>query len=134
MITRLVILIVSKQRNISILSYGLCAMDVKQRIDKLRMDKGWTLSKLATEIGVSDTTVYAWFNEQNYQPSRKTIEEICDVFEITLAEFYSEIDLDKATAQEVVLLEAFRAVPDEQKAQVIEIVKSFQRNNLRNGE
>ena len=38
-------------------------MDVKQRIDELRIKRGWTLSKLATEIGVSDTTVYAWFNE-----------------------------------------------------------------------
>lgn len=102
-------------------------MDVKQRIDALRLERGWTLSKLATEIGVSDTTVYAWFNEQNYQPSRKTIEEICEVFGITLAEFYAGIDLDKATAQEVVLLEAFRAVPEAQREQVISIVKSFRK-------
>lgn len=102
-------------------------MDIKDRIDKLRMDRGWTLNRLATEIGVADTTVYSWFNEQNYQPSRKTIEEVCEVFGITLAEFYSEIDFDKVTAKEAVLLEAFRAVPDEQKEQVIEIVKSFKK-------
>ena len=102
-------------------------LDVKQRIDSLRIKKGWTLSKLATEIGVSDTTVYSWFNEQNYQPSRKTIEEVCEVFEITLAEFYSEIDMDRVSAKEIVLLETFRAVPEEQKNQVIEIVKSFVR-------
>ena len=29
-------------------------MDVKDRIDKLRMSRGWTLNKLAMEIGVSD--------------------------------------------------------------------------------
>lgn len=102
-------------------------MDVKERIDRLRIKKGWTLSRLATEIGVSDTTVYAWFNEQNYQPSRKTVEEVCEVFGITQAEFYSGIDLDEITAKEVVLLEAFRSVPDEQKDQVIEIVKSFRK-------
>ena len=100
-------------------------MDVKQRIDSLRIKNGWTLSKLATEIGVSDTTVYSWFNEQNYQPSRKTIEEVCNVFGITLAEFYSEIDMDSLAAKEVVLIEYFRAVPDEHKNQVMEIVKSF---------
>lgn len=102
-------------------------MDVKERIDNLRMSKGWTLNRLAAEIGVADTTVYSWFNEQSYQPSRKTIDEVCEAFGITLAEFYSEIDLDKATAKEIVLVEAFRAVPDEQKDQVIEIVKSFRR-------
>lgn len=100
-------------------------MDVKQRIDSLRIKRGWSLSRLATEIGVSDTTVYSWFNEQNYQPSRKTIEEVCDVFGITLAEFYSEIDMDKISSKEIVLLEAFKNVPDEQKDQIIEIVKIF---------
>lgn len=100
-------------------------MDVKQRIDNLRIKRGWSLSRLATEIGVSDTTVYSWFNEQNYQPSRKTIEEVCDVFGITLAEFYSEIDMDRISSKEIVLLEAFNNVPDEQKDQVIEIVKIF---------
>lgn len=104
-------------------------MDVKQRIDEFRIKRGWTLSKLATEIGVSDTTVYAWFNEQNYQPSRKTIEEVCDVFNITLAEFYSNIDFDNLKAQEVVLLEAFRKANDEDKEKIIEIVKIFAKNN-----
>ena len=104
-------------------------MDVKQRIDELRIKRGWTLSKLATEIGVSDTTVYAWVNEQNYQPSRKTIEEVCDVFNITLAEFYSNIDFDNLKSQEVVLLEAFRKANDEDKEKIIEIVKIFAKNN-----
>lgn len=103
-------------------------MDIKQRIDKLRIKKGWTLSRLATEIGVSDTTVYSWYNEQNYQPSRKTIEEICEVFQITLAEFYSGIDMDTLASKEVVLVEAFRKVPEERRDQVIEIVKSFSKD------
>lgn len=100
-------------------------MDAKQRIDNLRIERDWSLAKLATEIGISDTTVYSWFSNKNYQPSRKTIEACCRVFKITLAEFYSEIDIDKVTAKEIVLLEAFRTVPDEQKDQVITIVKSF---------
>lgn len=100
-------------------------MDVKTRIDELRIKRGWTLSKLAAEIGVSDTTVYSWFNEQNYEPSRRTIEAICDVFDISPAEFYAGLDLSDARGKEAVLLEAFRAVPDDQKDQVIAIVKTF---------
>ncbi len=100
-------------------------MDAKQKIDNLRIERSWSLAKLANEIGVSDTTVYSWFSNKNYQPSRKTIEACCRVFGITLAEFYSEIDINKVTAKEVILLEAFRLVPDIQKDQVIAIVKSF---------
>ena len=102
------------------------SMDIKQRIDELRIKKGWSLSRLALEIGVSDNTVYSWYNEKKYQPSRKTIEDICNVFNITLAEFYSDIDFDKLTSKEIVLLEAFRNVSDEDKQRVIEIVKLFE--------
>lgn len=54
------------------------------------------------------------------------IEDICNVFNITLAEFYSDIDFDKLTSKEIVLLEAFRNVSDEDKQRVIEIVKLFE--------
>lgn len=115
--------------NIQIYLYYLVngkSMDIKQRIDELRIKKGWSLSRLALEIGVSDNTVYSWYNEKKYQPSRKTTEDICNVFNITLAEFYSDIDFDKLTSKEIVLLEAFRNVSDEDKQRVIEIVKLFE--------
>lgn len=115
--------------NIQIYLYYLVngkSMDIKQRIDELRIKKGWSLSRLALEIGVSDNTVYSWYNEKKYQPSGKTIEDICNVFNITLAEFYSDIDFDKLTSKEIVLLEAFRNVSDEDKQRVIEIVKLFE--------
>ena len=118
--------------NIQIYLYYLVngkSMDIKQRIDELRIKKGWSLSRLALEIGVSDNTVYSWYNEKKYQPSRKTIEDICNVFNITLAEFYSNIDFDNLKAQEVVLLEAFRKANDEDKEKIIEIVKIFAKNN-----
>ena len=118
--------------NIQIYLYYLVngkSMDIKQRIDELRIKKGWSLSRLALEIGVSDNTVYSWYNEKKYQPSRKTIEDICNVFNITLAEFYSDIDFDNLKAQEVVLLEAFRKANDEDKEKIIEIVKIFAKNN-----
>ena len=115
--------------NIQIYLYYLVngkSMDIKQRIDELRIKKGWSLSRLALEIGVSDNTVYSWYNEKKYQPSRKTTEDICNVFNITLAEFYSDIDFDKLASKEIVLLEAFRNVSDEDKQRVIEIVKLFE--------
>ena len=68
-------------------------------------------------------------NEEEGTYSTKTIEEVCDVFNITLAEFYSNIDFDNLKAQEVVLLEAFRKVNAEDKEKIIEIVKIFAKNN-----
>lgn len=100
-------------------------MDLIEKIDQLRIEKDWTLAQLAKQIGVSETTVYAWFDSRHYKPSRKTIEEICRVFGLSLAEFYSDIDTKQLAAQEIVLLELFRKVPPEEREKVLDMIKVF---------
>ncbi len=100
-------------------------MDAKEKIDKLRLERGWSLYKLAKELNISDTTVYSWYNEQKYNPSRNTIAEACRVFGISQAEFYSDIDNNETNAKEIILLELFRSLSDTEQDQMIEIMKIF---------
>ena len=100
-------------------------MDIHSRIDELRKRRGWSLSKLAKESGLAETTVYDWFNENHFTPSRRAIEEVCSAMDITLSEFYCETDLDKLDEKQILLLELFDKVPDKKKDAVINIVKSF---------
>lgn len=100
-------------------------MDIHKRIDDLRKKKGWSLSKLAKEAGLSETTVYDWYNENRYTPSRRAIEDVCAALDITLAEFYSDVEVDKLDPQQMLLLELFAKVPDKKKETVISLVKSF---------
>ena len=100
-------------------------MDAKEKIDKLRLERGWSKSKLAKEAGLSETTVYDWYNENHFTPSRRAIEEICGALEITLAEFYSDSEVDRLDEKQMLLLELFAKVPDKKKETVIALVRSF---------
>jgi len=83
------------------------------------------LSKLAKEAGLSETTVYDWYNENHFTPSRKAIDDICSAFDITLSEFYSDIELDKLTEKEIKLLEVFKKVPIEKQDVVIIVAQAL---------
>lgn len=100
-------------------------MDIVERIEQLRDQKGWDNSYLASQIGISRNAVEAWFTKPQSKPNRETIEKICETFKITLTEFYSEIDKDKLAAQEILLIEYFRKVQEESREQVLSILKSF---------
>lgn len=100
-------------------------MDIHKRILELCKERGWTLYKLAHEAGISEATVYGWFNENHFTPSRSSIEDICRAFEISVAAFYNDIDLDKLTPQQIELLALFEKVPDAKKSVVLDIVRSF---------
>ena len=65
-------------------------MDIHDRIKQLCEKNKWSLSKLAKEAGLSETTVYDWYNENHFTPSRKAIDDVCSAFDITLSEFYSD--------------------------------------------
>ena len=72
-------------------------MDAKEKIDRLRFERGWSLYRLAKELNISNTTAYSWYNE--------TI-----AFRLNEAELYSDIDGNDTNAKEVVLIEFFRAL------------------------
>ena len=90
-------------------------MDIRQKIDKLRKEKGLSRSKLAKEAGLAETTVYNWYNDNGFTPSRKAIEDVCAALEIPVAEIYSDIETDKLTSQQIQLLELFEKVPEAKK-------------------
>ena len=100
-------------------------MDVHERILQLCRERNWSLYKLAHEAGISETTVYGWFNDNHFTPSRSSIEDVCSAFGISVAVFYHDIDLDKLTPQQTELLILFDQVPDKKKSVVLDIVRSF---------
>lgn len=100
-------------------------MNVKKRIDELRIKRGWSLSKLAKEAGLAESTVYDWFNENDFTPSRQTIENVCDALEISLAEFYAGIEENALNPKQILLLELFGKLPEKQQDNVIMIIKNL---------
>lgn len=64
-------------------------MDVLKKINKMRLDRGWSVYRLSVESGIAQSTLTNMFNRET-QPSITTLQLICDAFGITLADFFRE--------------------------------------------
>ena len=66
-------------------------LDVLGRITQLRESRGWTQYRLSKEAGVSQNTIKNLYHRNN-TPTIQTLEAICKAFNITLTEFFADID------------------------------------------
>lgn len=97
-------------------------MDVIEKIDRLRKERGWSVNGLAMEAMLTQSTVNNLFSRKN-EPKLSTLRAICDAFHITLAEFFQENDSENEYENEI--LRRVRALSDEQKEAVLTILRSI---------
>ena len=98
-------------------------MNVKEKITALRKEREWSKRRLAKEAGLTPSTIYNWYNERNNEPSKEASEDICAAFNISMAEFFSDLEIDKLTEKETKLLEIFQKLPDKKKDALITVAK-----------
>ncbi len=63
-------------------------MDVIEKIDELRKERGWSVNNLAMEAELTQSTLNNLYQRHN-EPKLSTLRAICDAFGITLSEFFS---------------------------------------------
>ncbi|PWM72815.1 MAG: hypothetical protein DBX59_05890 [Bacillota bacterium] len=100
-------------------------IDPRQKIDKLRLERKWSQSKLAREIGISVTSVYNWYNDKNSMPTIRVLENVCTLFDIDMVELFADVEYDKLSVKEIELLEMFKQLNDTQQENVISIIKNI---------
>lgn len=100
-------------------------MDVIKRIDSLMKERNWSDYKLATESGLSISTI-ANIHRRNTVPSISTLEAICTAFGITLAQFFTE---DYYTVQlnneQMDLFNRWISLTDNQKKLIYKLIKEM---------
>ncbi len=100
-------------------------MDVIKRIDILMKERNWSDYKLATESGLSSSTI-ANIHRRNTVPSISTLEAICSAFGITLAQFFTE---DSHTVQlnseRRDLFNRWISLTDNQKELIYKLIKEM---------
>ena len=64
-------------------------MDIVEKIDKLRKEKGWSVNFLANEAMLTQSTIQSML-KRHTPPKIDILINICDAFEITLSEFFAE--------------------------------------------
>lgn len=98
-------------------------MDIREKIDKLRKERGWSKCKLARMAGITPASIYSWYNGDDHTPNRDSIEGICIAFGISVAEFYADIDMDNLTEKEIRLLELFRKMPEKEQNKALSMLE-----------
>ena len=64
-------------------------MDTLEKIDKLRVQRGWSINNLATEAMLTQSTLNNMYQRKN-EPKLSTLRALCDAFGITLSEFFRD--------------------------------------------
>lgn len=98
-------------------------MDVLERINKLRIERGWSVYKLAEECEVTPSTIANMFSRGTL-PSITTLMSICKGCGITLAEFFAEGKEEKTSIEERNLLKNFRKLSKKNKDAIVQLIKN----------
>ncbi len=88
--------------------------NILQKLDKLRKEKGISIFKLTELAGLSENTIYNWYNKGS-QPTIEALKAVCDVLNISLSYFFAENINESISAQEEEFLTLFRNLTPDQK-------------------
>lgn len=98
-------------------------MDIKNHIQELMEERGWTSYQLAKQSGLSHSTITNIFKRNN-APTIPTLESVCQAFGITLSQFFSEGDTpNELTEEQRTLFAAWSTLNDGQKEALLLLMK-----------
>ena len=96
-------------------------MDVLSRIKTLMEARGWIAYRLASEAGLTESTIQNLFR-RNGIPTLPTLEAVCSAFGITLSQFFADDDMVECTP----LMEAWTPLTQEQKEAYLKLMELYQ--------
>lgn len=100
-------------------------MTIIEKIDKLRIERGWSVNNLAMEAMLTQSTLNNLYM-RNTEPKISTLRAICNAFGITLAEFFSDEKFTKEQENnEKELSDRFSKLTDTQKKAILAILRSI---------
>ena len=94
-------------------------MEVLEKIEKLRKEKGWSINYLAMESGLTQSTLNNLYTRKT-EPKISTFRAICGAFGITLSEFFKE-----EHEKEDELLRRVKSLSQENKQALLQILKNI---------
>lgn len=97
-------------------------MTIAEKIDALRIERGWSVNYLAMEAMLTQSTVNNLYSRHT-EPKISTLRAICDAFGITLSEFFKEEETANDLNAE--LTRRVNSLTEEQKQALLTILKAI---------
>lgn len=89
-------------------------MTVLQKIDQLRLERGWSINYLAMESMLTQSTLNNLYSRKA-EPKVSTLRAICNAFNISLSEFFRQCDEETESTLDGQLRAKISAMSEEQK-------------------
>ena len=102
----------------------LNSMELYEKIEKIRIQKGISVAKLNKAAGISHSTLSSWKTRQT-MPKIESLDSICFALEIPLAELLFDVSSDKLTGEEIELLSQWKQLNKEQRTAVMSTIKAM---------
>ncbi|MBE5737106.1 MAG: helix-turn-helix transcriptional regulator [Clostridiales bacterium] len=93
-------------------------MEVLEKIELLRKEKGWSINYLAMESGLTQSTLNNLYS-RNTEPKISTLRAICGAFGITLSDFFKEEENNDELTRRV------KSLSEDNKKALLQIVKNL---------
>ena len=93
-------------------------MEVLEKIEELRKEKGWSINFLAMESGLTQSTLNNLYSRKT-EPKISTLRAICGAFGITLSDFF------KNDENEDELIRRVKCLSKENKTALLQIIKNL---------
>lgn len=93
-------------------------MEVLEKIEMLRKEKGWSINYLAMESGLTQSTLNNLYTRKT-EPKISTLRAICGAFGITLAEFFKEEESEDE------LIRMVKSLSQENKKALLQLLKNI---------
>lgn len=97
------------------------------KLKVLMQNKGITIFKLTELAGLSENTIYNWYNK-GAEPSIHALRAVCQILGVTLAQLFCENEVDNITFQENELISIFRHLSDGKKDVILKLIKELEVN------
>lgn len=98
--------------------------NILNKLDKLRKEKGISIFKLTELAGLSENTIYNWYNKGS-KPTIEALKAVCDVLNVSLSCFFAETLNESISAQEEELLTLFRPLTPVQKELCMQLLEEL---------
>ena len=101
-------------------------INVLERIMQYRLERNWTEYQLAEKSNLPQSTISSWYRK-NQIPTIQSLEKICQAFNITLAQFFTEKSSTPVvlTDKQKVLIDNFNKLTQEQQKAVLALLATL---------
>ena len=103
-------------------------MDILKKINKMRLDRNWSIYRLSIESDIPQSTLTNMFNRETL-PSITTLSSICSAFGISLSDFFAEENaFNNYSSSDKKLLDMFNSTTKEVREAILCLLREMNKD------